>query len=137
MSAARIVHTAAAVVALAALGCVGDGVRSSIIRAEPTPAFPTPLPRAGVLAPPGSATALSDGASTVPPRPGAAPPSTRSADSSPPRRGRVIRKDGTTLNGKILVSRPGEYVVVVADDGPNVTLSWDRIEEVVFDAHDP
>jgi hypothetical protein len=51
--------------------------------------------------------------------------------SPPVAKDRVVLKDGTVVEGRIIAQSAGAFVVVEAADGRQQTISWDRISQVI------
>jgi len=104
-----------AVVNVTVLSALGQRTQDLTVS---TPEISTAIPAAAdaLIPPPGTAVA----------QPGPAAPVAQPALTAD----RVILRDGTTVDGKILQGVPGQFIVIATSDGRQRTISWDRIAEV-------
>lgn len=107
-----------AVIHLAVLSALGQ--RTQDITASPAEiAAAVPAAADAMLPPPGTAV----------PAPSPAAPQVAPMPPTPASTDRVVLRDGSIVNGRILQGVPGSFVVIATADGLQRTISWDRIAE--------
>lgn len=67
--------------------------------------------------------------------PGAPPVAAVPVPATQPGADRVVLKDGSVVEGRVIYQAPGSYVIVQGPDGRQRTIPWDRVHEVY--AHAP